>query len=118
MPGNIRMHECLSRRDWLRVARHEMPGKAAVGSPSRRERYDRFLRVLHCLGRSIGLGATDQTVPTGRIMLAGFPGISCLATLIPSLRDKGCACLPVTRMPGCRKARSSNRKRQTANRKP
>ena len=31
--------------------------------------------------------------PTGRIVFAHFPGISCLASFISSLRDKGSLCL-------------------------
>jgi len=34
-------------------------------------------------------GATDHTVPYGTDHVRALPGISCLATLVSSLRDKG-----------------------------
>jgi hypothetical protein len=52
----------LSRRDRLIVAWHEVP---------------------------VGLAVPDQTVPYGTVLSRdAFPGTSCLATLMLSLRDK------------------------------
>jgi hypothetical protein len=36
----------LSRRDYMKVAWHEMPGKCAIRDPSRRERYDLIASFL------------------------------------------------------------------------
>jgi hypothetical protein len=55
--------------------------------PSRRERCD--LRRHAAFGSSLPktLSLTDQTVPDGTGFGWRFPGISCLATFIRSLRD-------------------------------
>jgi hypothetical protein len=69
-------------------ARHEMPGKSAemirpVGNCMIDGRGRRF--VLNG-GRSVA--RPDHTVPRGTgLSMPLFPGISCLATIIPSLRD-------------------------------
>ena len=55
----------LSRRDCMKVARHEMPGSVAPRSPSRRVRRDGLARASYRLGRWTPPGATDHTVPYG-----------------------------------------------------
>ena len=57
-------------------------------SPSRRVRYDRLVRGGFRLACWTNPGATDQTVPYGTDQVWPLPGISCLATLVSSLRDK------------------------------
>jgi hypothetical protein len=72
------------------VARHEMPGKAASRSPSRRVRYESVAEGITLSGDDRQpLAPRITPFPTGRIMSADLPGISCLATIISSLRDKG-----------------------------
>ncbi len=64
-------------------------GKRLRNDPSRRERYDcrRALRLTLNDGRSVA--RHNHTVPYGTgILDAAFPGISCLATIVQSLRDK------------------------------
>ena len=69
------------------VAWHEMPGKRIPGDPSRRVRYDQSARVYDCLGREQNLAPRITPFPPGRVMFTNYPGISCLATFIESLRD-------------------------------
>src|ERR1700683_27967 len=77
----IRIQRYLSRRDWVIVARHEMPGNRASRNPSRRVRYDRLAGASFCLGWYTKPGATDQTVPYGtdhvwrfsRHFMPGYP---------------------------------------------
>jgi len=48
------------------------------------------IRRLKTLMLSVGLAAPDQTVPYGTVLWRdAFPGTSCLATIMLSLRDKG-----------------------------
>jgi hypothetical protein len=49
----------------MMVARHEMPGNAASGNPSRRVWYDRLATVFDRLSRLTNPGALDHTVPSG-----------------------------------------------------
>jgi hypothetical protein len=55
----------LSRRDEMKVARHEMPGNMASRSPSRRVRYDRLARASYGLGRWQTPSGADHTVLCG-----------------------------------------------------
>jgi hypothetical protein len=69
----------------MKVARHEMPGSASRESRPGRARYDRLASCSRAVER---VGALlNQTVPYGTDTNAGSPGISCLATIIGSLRD-------------------------------
>jgi len=70
------------------VAWHEMPGNAR--SRIRPGGYGMiWLRgPFDYLGCERNLAPPITPFPTGRIMFAGFPGISCQATIIRSLRDK------------------------------
>ena len=78
----------LSRRDHMMVARHEMPGSAASGNPSRRVRHDRLAAAFDGLSRLTNPGASDHTVPYGtdhffaRFSRHSTPGF------LPSLWDK------------------------------
>jgi hypothetical protein len=64
-----------SRRDSTIVTRHEVPGKAPPKEPSRRVRYDSF----------------EVCAP----IRDAYPGTSCLATIVLSLRDKTIPLNPV-----------------------
>jgi hypothetical protein len=57
--------KALSRRDEMKVARHEMPGIRAPRSPSRRVRHDRLFRASYRLARWTTPAAPDHTVPYG-----------------------------------------------------
>jgi len=79
----------------------------------------KYLEKRHRENRPVGYGmigrwtfyyrGREQSVepqiipfPTGRIMSPPYPGISCLATLIKSLRDKGASRLfAVSQFPSC-----------------
>jgi hypothetical protein len=94
----------LSRRDRLIVAWHEVPASAPTPKqPSRRVRCDRAgvpadsmigvrkfqIPRLKTFTLDVGLAAPDHTVPYGTVLLRdAFPGTSCLATIMLSLRDK------------------------------
>ena len=56
----------LSRRDWVKVAWHEVPGRFTTNPPSRRVRYDFPTRVCFYPRRRHARGKSNQTVPTGR----------------------------------------------------
>ena len=47
-----------------------------------------FIRGDVCLGEGPCVNIPNQTVPMGRALLWLFPGTSCQATLIKSLRDQ------------------------------
>jgi hypothetical protein len=86
------------------VAWHEVPGTTPPKEPSRRVRCD----WCRCVARrfddwsdeisnpktenltlSVGFAAPDHTVPYGTVLSRdAFPGTSCLATIMLSLRDK------------------------------
>src|ERR1700756_5161639 len=70
---NIRDANVLSRRDEIKVARHEMPGNAASIKPSRRVRYDRSVRVSVCLWTRTKLASSGHTVPYGTDQVCSFP---------------------------------------------
>jgi hypothetical protein len=87
------------------VARHEMPGNVASRDPSRRVRSDLcllvFIGVSACakafplLSRVVGENVSNRSLRDGHFV-AIFPGISCLATIIQSLRDKSELSCPAT----------------------
>src|ERR1700730_5037975 len=82
----------LSRRDIVKVAWHEVPGDATILDPSRRERCDlRFcglrFRTRDGVFKIASQGHHLRPYPTGRINRLGFPGTSCQATILSSLRD-------------------------------
>jgi hypothetical protein len=57
--------KALSRRDEMKVARHEMAGNRAQRGPSRRVRYDRLSKASYRLARWTTPAAPDHTVPYG-----------------------------------------------------
>ena len=65
----------------MKVAWHEVPGKPAVTVPSRRERYDLWLAsdAFH-IARRFHVVNQDNTLQV-------FPGTSCQAIFLQSLRD-------------------------------
>ena len=65
MKEGVGMVKALSRRDEMKVARHEMPGKQATRSPSRRVRYDRLSKASCGLAPWTTPAAPDHTVPYG-----------------------------------------------------
>jgi hypothetical protein len=66
-----------------RLVRHSQDGDGG------RVRYDWLVRGGYCLRWWTKRGATDHTVPYGTDHVYPLPGISCLATFVSSLRDKG-----------------------------
>jgi hypothetical protein len=91
----------LSRRDYVIVARCEVPGNCAPVYPSRRVRYDRChlghssiekdqsgKQLVHLIQTS-GIEAPSRRTLRDGSAVARFPGTSCQATIIQSLRDKG-----------------------------
>jgi hypothetical protein len=71
----------------MMVARHEMPGMCHP--KARPVGYGMIgWREGLCLGWWTKRGATDHTVPYGADRVCSLLGISCLATLVSSLRDK------------------------------
>jgi hypothetical protein len=73
----------LVRRDGAIVAWHEVPSEAPPKEPSRRVRSNscRCAPILE-------LAAPDHTVPYGTVpSMDAFPGTSCQATIVLSLRD-------------------------------
>src|SRR5271165_3331296 len=94
----------LSRRDRLIVAWHEVPGTTpppksrpvgygvirAGGRADSMIGLTKFqIRRLKTFTLSVGLAALDHTVPYGTVLSRdAFPGTSCLATIMLSLRDK------------------------------
>src|ERR1700722_12469855 len=99
------MGECRSsRRDRLIVAWHEVPGSAppqnsrpvGYGVIRLGVRADSMIGVrnfkirrLKTFTLDVGLAAPDHTVPYGTVLSRdAFPGTSCLATIMLSLRDK------------------------------
>ena len=73
----------------MKVARHEMPGHVANTHPSRRARCDRVAPGGFTVQGDTMPSLTHHAVPYGTGFAgAAFPGISCLATFMQSLRDK------------------------------
>jgi hypothetical protein len=64
----------------MRVVRHEMPGNVSRKPRPGRARSDRLALYSRAVERAGAL--LDQTVPYGTDTNAGFPGISCLATIV------------------------------------
>src|ERR1700746_3237029 len=81
----------LSRRDWMMVARQFTAWDAFEKEPSRRVRCDRLAGcVLFALGGGRPGRRKIKPFPAGRIRSwDAYQAINCLATIIPSLRDKG-----------------------------
>src|ERR1700678_3396698 len=82
----------LSQSDIVKVAWHGVPGDATISVPSRRERCDlrvcgQCFRTRNGAFKIAGQGYHLRPYPTGRINGLGFPGTSCQATIVSSLRD-------------------------------
>jgi hypothetical protein len=68
--------KALSRRDEMKVARHEMPGNRAPRSPSRRVRHDRLFKASYRFARWTTPYGTDHICHVSRHFM---PGYHCLA---------------------------------------
>ena len=89
------MESISSRRDWMKVAWHEVPEKQHNEAPSRRDGLSGVLLSISTSELSARLkqpyrcNKPDHTVPNGTGSLGdASPGTSCQATFIQSLRDK------------------------------